>query len=144
MAFRPLTAMFMAAALAVGCAPTCEPAGGKPYCLDDVLRSCAGEPGEKGVVEETDCAAAGEVCAFNSEIDGTPAAGCRPATCGEGWVCFAENEGERMCDAAGRSVFVCRDEGDGCYGWEPVEDCTTLGEGLSCVETTAPKDASCQ
>ena len=126
-----------------GCAPTCEPVG-PPYCEGDVLRVCAGEDGAKGVIEETDCAASGQVCAMNHREASTPAAACRPAECEEGWACFSDNVGERMCDLAGENVFTCVDEGAGCFGWEFVEECAALGPDLSCVELDTPNDATCQ
>ena len=125
-----------------GCETTCEPVG-TPYCEGDVLKVCAGD-GEKGVMEETDCAASGQVCAFNGDMTATPHAECRPAECEEGWACFSSNVGERMCDLAGENVFVCVDEGDGCFGWEFVEDCTELAAGLSCVDPEDESGASCQ
>ncbi len=124
-----------------GCAPTCEPTG-VAYCEGDVLQECVGDD-DKGTSQETDCAASGEVCDLNASTSATPAAACRPADCEEGWACFPENLGHRMCSLSGDQVFVCVDEGSGCFGWELVEDCADLGEGLSCVELEDDNSASC-
>lgn len=128
---------------ATGCSNTCEPAGGRAYCEGDTVMVCADEGG-KGVMQETDCAAAGEVCASNADLNTSVAAACRPADCEEGWSCFADNEGERMCDLAAANVFTCVDEGAGCFGWELVEECDSLGEDLTCVELEDTNDATCE
>ena len=127
---------------ATGCATTCEPVG-PSYCEGDILKECVAD-GEKGISKETDCAASGEVCAMNTNSTTTAAAECRPADCDEGWICFSANEGHRMCDLAEENVFVCVDEGAGCFGWERVEECAALGEGLSCVALEETNDASCE
>ena len=107
------------------------------------MKACVEEDG-KGVMQETDCAASGEVCASNADLTTSVAAACRPADCKEGWSCFADNEGERMCDMAAANVFTCVDEGDGCFGWERVEECAALGDGRTCVELEGSNDASCE
>ena len=132
----------LAAVHTTACAPTCEPTG-IAYCEGDVLTECTGD-GTKGVVEKTDCAAAGEVCANNGGQYATPMAACRPADCAEGWACFSDNLDEQMCDLAGENVFVCIDEGDGCFGWEFVTECDALGPGLTCVEQEEPGYATCE
>lgn len=128
---------------ATGCADTCEPAGGDAYCEGDTLKVCTAD-GDKGVMEETDCAASGEVCASNASQTSDVAAQCRPADCEEGWACFSADQGDRMCDLAADNVYVCVDEGDDCFGWERVQACADLGADLTCVETEDPKDATCQ
>ena len=126
-----------------GCSNTCEPADGRAYCEGDIVKACVEEDG-KGVMQETDCAASGEVCASNAHLNNAVAAACRPAECEEGWSCFADNEGERMCDLSAANVYTCEDEGGGCFGWERVEECAALGDGLTCVEFEASNDASCE
>lgn len=128
---------------ATGCASTCEPAGGHAYCEGDTLKVCTGD-GDKGVMEETDCAASGEVCASNASLTSSVGAECRPADCEEGWACFSADHGERMCDLSGDHVYVCVEAGNGCFGWEWVEECAELGADLTCVQTEDPNDASCQ
>ena len=49
-----------------------------------------------------------------------------------------------MCDLAAENVFVCVDEGGGCFGWEWVEECAELGADLSCVALEELDDAVCQ
>ena len=125
-----------------GCSPTCDPVG-VAYCEGDVLNECVAD-GDKGTSKETDCAASGEVCAMNADSTAAAEAECRPADCDDGWACFSANEGERMCDLAEENVFVCVDEGGGCFGWEWVEECAVLGADLTCVELDDPNDASCE
>ena len=137
-----LVLLGLAVVLAAACEPTCEPTG-NAYCEGEVLKECVSDGG-KGAVQETDCAASGEVCAFNASHTATPMAGCRPADCAEGWSCFSDNLDEQMCDLAGENVFVCVDEGAGCFGWERVAECAALGPGLACVEQPELGLATCQ
>ncbi len=138
-----LVLLFGLTGVATACAPTCDSPGSPAFCEGDTLKACEDVDG-KAVMVDTDCAASGEVCAFNDDVTTTVAAECRPADCEEGWACFPDNVGERMCDLSKTNVYVCVDEGDGCFGWEWVEKCADLGPDLSCVELEGLDDVSCE
>ena len=68
MRILPVLLFSLTGLLTAGCSNTCEPAGGRAYCEGDIVKACVEEDG-KGVMQETDCAASGEVCASNAHLN---------------------------------------------------------------------------
>jgi hypothetical protein len=106
----------------MGCAEPCETIGAGS-CNEQVLSLCVDDGGGSGILEETDCEAAGMQCFENASETMLPNAGCH--NCPGGRPCF--NEGATHC-RSGHTVEICAYHGPNCLALNAVDFCATRDE----------------